>query len=86
MGDGEDLTTLPSQEFREQLEKTQATGTEAISDPVDAEEGLKKHGIDMDAADDLQDFSEEDTEVVIIAQGQENQIQETDKQIVTKEE
>ncbi|CDY52178.1 hypothetical protein IGI04_030605 [Brassica rapa subsp. trilocularis] len=80
MGDGEDLTTLPSQEFREQLEKTQATGTEAISDPVDAEEGLKK------VQDDLQDFSEEDTEVVIIAQGQENQIQETDKQIVTKEE
>lgn len=96
------------------MAKTHATGTEAISDPVDAEEGLKKvqglmedqltigeddvmewdeikanfweHGIDMDAADDLQDFSEKDTEVAIIAQGQENQIQETEEQIVTEEE
>lgn len=49
-------------------------------------ENFREHGIDMDAADDLQDFSEEDTEVAIIAQGQENQIQETEEQIVTEEE
>ncbi|KAL0788369.1 hypothetical protein Bca101_004615 [Brassica carinata] len=33
--------TLPSQDFQEELAKTQAVGSEVISDPMDAEEGLQ---------------------------------------------
>ncbi|KAH0892080.1 hypothetical protein HID58_054509 [Brassica napus] len=33
--------TLPSQDFQEDLAKTQAVGSEVISDPMDAEEGLQ---------------------------------------------
>ncbi|KAL0712769.1 hypothetical protein Bca4012_019747 [Brassica carinata] len=39
--DKENTSTLPSHEFQEQLEKTQAVGTEVVSDPTDAEEGLQ---------------------------------------------
>ncbi|KAH0914285.1 hypothetical protein HID58_028731 [Brassica napus] len=31
---------MPSQKFQEELAKTQADGTEAISDPIEAEQGL----------------------------------------------
>ncbi|KAG2282907.1 hypothetical protein Bca52824_054127 [Brassica carinata] len=37
----ERVTTLPSQKFQEELTKTQADGTDAISDPTDAEQGYK---------------------------------------------
>ncbi|CAN7029637.1 unnamed protein product [Brassica rapa subsp. trilocularis] len=33
--------TLPSQDFQEELAKTQAVGSEVISDPMDAEEGIQ---------------------------------------------
>ena len=36
----ERVTMLPSQKFQEELAKTQADGTNAISDPTDAEQGL----------------------------------------------
>ncbi|KAJ4875812.1 Uncharacterized protein Rs2_40830 [Raphanus sativus] len=34
--------SLPSKEFQEQLAKTQAVGTEVVSDPTDAVQGLKQ--------------------------------------------
>ncbi|KAF2561102.1 hypothetical protein F2Q70_00016558 [Brassica cretica] len=36
----EQVATLPSQKFQEELANTQADGTDAISDPTDAEQGL----------------------------------------------
>ena len=36
----ERVVTMPSQKFQEELAKTQADGTEAISDPIEAEQGL----------------------------------------------
>lgn len=34
------MVTMPSQKFQEELAKTQADGTEAIFDPIEAEQGL----------------------------------------------
>ncbi|XP_033137251.1 uncharacterized protein LOC108869592 isoform X1 [Brassica rapa] len=91
---------LPSQNFQEELARTQATGTEVVSDPMDAENGLQmvqslventtaleedrvmdmdeikavflEHGIDMDAADDLQDGSDGEFEKAVLELEQEN--------------
>ncbi|KAL0824384.1 hypothetical protein Bca101_048061 [Brassica carinata] len=91
---------LPSQNFQEELARTQAAGTEVVSDPMDAENGLQdvqslventtaleedrvmdmdeikavflEHGIDMDAADDLQDGSDGEFEKAVLELEQEN--------------
>ncbi|KAH0884153.1 hypothetical protein HID58_060249, partial [Brassica napus] len=85
---------LPSQNFQEELARTQAAGTEVVSDPMDAENGLQvvqslventtaleedrikavflEHGIDMDAADDLQDVSDGEFEKAVLELEQEN--------------
>ncbi|KAG2288385.1 hypothetical protein Bca52824_047989 [Brassica carinata] len=78
---------LPSQNFQEELARTQAAGTEVVSDPMDAENGLQvvqslventtaleedRHGIDMDAADDLQDVSDGEFEKAVLELEQEN--------------
>lgn len=42
MTEENDLMMPPSAGFQEQLAKTQASGTEVVSDPADAEKGLRQ--------------------------------------------
>ncbi|KAL0684730.1 hypothetical protein Bca4012_051578 [Brassica carinata] len=81
----ERVTTLPSQKFQEELTKTQADGTDAISDPTDAEQGYK-NGIDMDAEDFLENLSEEEAVEVIKGQEEGSNGQEEEEMVYVEEE
>ena len=81
--------TLPSPAFQAELDKTQTIGTEALSDPMEVEKGLQiiqslvekapvledDKVMNMDATDDLPDFSDGEIEEMLKEQEEGDNIQ-----------